>query len=246
MVKQNDVRFSKWRGMFQSPPPLSVAKGDSACGVRLPADAASLTIQFVQVKKPQIRDAILASAFDLFSRKGYVETTLPQIAAGANVSTTNLYSYFESKLAILYAIHGPWMRAQLDALDAQLAEIKVPRVRLRRLFMALFREIPAREHGLANNVMQAIATVRPEDRYRSTLIIWLEERIHQMVRDALPVRRRRMLEKADVAHFLVMAMDGYIVFHHVAPRRSCDDATIELLCDLFLGSRSGKMKFPAR
>lgn len=174
-----------------------------------------------------------------------METTLPQIAARANVSTTNLYVYFESKLAILYAIHGPWMRTQLDALDAELTDMKVPRVRLRRLFTALFREIPAREHGLANNVMQAIATARPEDKYRSTLIIWLEERIHQMVCDALPVGRRRILKKADVAHFLVMAMDGYIVFHHVAPRRSCDDATVELLCDLFLGSSSGKTKLPA-
>jgi AcrR family transcriptional regulator len=205
----------------------------------------SLTIPLVQVKKPQIRDAILASAFDLFSKKGYVETTLPQIAAGANVSATNVYSYFESKLAILYAIHGPWMRTQLDTLDAELTQIKLPRVRLRRLFTALFREIPAREHGLANNVMQAIATARPEDKYRSTLIIWLEDRIRQMVRDALPVGRRRMLKNADVAHFLVMAMDGYIVFHHVAPRRSCDDATVELLCDLFLGSSRGRMKSPA-
>ena len=214
-------------------------------GVGLSGGEVSLTIPLVQVKKPQIRDAILASAFDLFSKKGYVETTLPQIAAGANVSATNVYSYFESKLAILYAIHGPWMRTQLDALDEQLAGIKVPRARLRRLFTALFREIPAREYGLANNVMQAIATARPEDKYRSTLITWLEERIHQMVRDALPVGRRRMLKKADVAHFLVMAMDGYIVFHHVAPRRSCDDATVELLCDLFLGSSSGRTTSPA-
>lgn len=229
-----------WPGAREGAPATALA------GAGLPAVAASLTFKLVQIKKPQIRDAILASAFELFSKKGYVETTLPQIAAGANISTTNLYSYFESKLAILYAIHGPWMRAQLDELEAQLAEIKAPRLRLRRLFAALFREIPAREHGLANNVMQAIATARPEDQYRSTLIIWLEERIHQMVRDALPVRRRRILEKADVAHFLVMAMDGYIVFHHVAPRRSCDDATVEFLCDLFLGSTSAKTKPPKR
>jgi AcrR family transcriptional regulator len=215
-----------------------VAASKDVAGVGLPARAASLTIQPVQVKKPQIRDAILASAFNLFSRKGYVETTLPQIAAGAHISTTNLYSYFESKLAILYAVHGPWIQAQLDALDAQLVDIKTPRDRLRRLFTGLFREIPARERGFANNVMQAIATARPEDQYRGTLIAWLEERILEMVRTALPPRRRRILEKADAAHFLVMAMDGYIVFHHVAPRRSCDDATIEFLCDLFLGSSS--------
>ena len=39
-----------------------------------------------QVKKPAVRDAILKSAFHLFSRRGYQGTTLSQIAAGAGVS----------------------------------------------------------------------------------------------------------------------------------------------------------------
>jgi AcrR family transcriptional regulator len=189
----------------------------------------------VQVKKPQIRDAILASAFRLFSRKGYVETTLPQIAAGAHISTTNLYSYFESKLAILYAVHEPWIRGQLDALGEQLQALDTPRERLRLLFTTLFRDIPAREHGLSNSVMQAIATARPEDHYRPTLMALLEERIAAMVRDALPPQRRQLIGDAQVAHFLIMALDGYVVLHHVTPNRSCTDSTIEFLCDLFLG-----------
>jgi AcrR family transcriptional regulator len=192
----------------------------------------------VQVKKPEIRDAILASAFRLFARKGYVETTLPQIAAGADISTTNLYSYFESKLAILYAVHGPWIRGQLEALDEQLRTIDTPRERLRLLFSALFRDIPAKEHGLSNCIMQAMATARPEDHYRPSLIAWLEGRIGAMVRDALPPERRRSIGDAQVAHFLIMALDGYVVFHHVTPDRSCTDSTIEFLCDLFLGVRA--------
>ncbi len=189
----------------------------------------------MQVKKPQIREAILASAFRLFSSKGYIETTLPQIAAGADISTTNLYSYFESKLAILYAVHEPWIRGQLETLDGQLQTLDTPRDRLRLLFTTLFRDIPAREHGLSNCIMQAIATARPEDHYRPTLIAFLEERITAMVHDALPPRRRRLIGDAQVAHFLIMALDGYVVLHHVTPDRSCTDSTIEFLCDLFLG-----------
>lgn len=188
-----------------------------------------------QVKKPEIRQAILDSAFKLFSDKGYVDTTLPQIAAGAGISTTNLYSYFDSKLDILYAIHGPWIREQLHALETQIATAASPRERLRMVFVALYRDIPARERGFANNVLQAIATARPEDRYRSTLIDWLEDRIRQMVRDSLPPARRRFVDDRGIVHFLMMAFDGYIVFHHVAPHHGCTDETIELLCDLFLG-----------
>jgi AcrR family transcriptional regulator len=189
----------------------------------------------VQVKKPQIRDAILAAAFRLFSSQGYVETTLPQIAAAARISTTNLYSYFESKLAILYAVHAPWIRGQLEALDEQLQGLDTPRERLRLLFTKLFRDIPAREHGLSNNILQAIATARPEDRYRPTLVTWMEERIAAMVRDALPPQRLSLIGDAQIAHFLIMAMDGYVVTHHVAPDRSCSESTVELLCDLLLG-----------
>jgi len=60
----------------------------------------------VQFKKPEIREAILASAFELFSSVGYATTTVPRIAERAGVSSTNLYRYFESKLAILYAIYA--------------------------------------------------------------------------------------------------------------------------------------------
>ncbi|MDB6002769.1 MAG: TetR/AcrR family transcriptional regulator [Rhizobacter sp.] len=196
-------------------------------------------VRVVQVKKPEIRQAILDSAFGLFSTKGYVETTLPQISAQAGISTTNLYSYFDSKLEILYAIHGPWMRTQLDALEVELDGAPSPRERLRLLFTALYRDIPARERGFANNVMQAIATARPEDSYRSTLIDWLEDRILEMIRGSLPPARRRLLDNRGVVHFLTMAFDGYIVFHHVAPQAGCSDETIDFLCDLFLGRAKG-------
>jgi AcrR family transcriptional regulator len=188
----------------------------------------------VQVKKPEIREAILKSAFRLFSAKGYVDTTQPQIAAAAGISTTNLYSYFESKIAILYAVHAPWIQDQLEGVSRELEAIAEPRARMLRLLTALFREIPARKKGFANNIMQAIATVRPEDRFRPVLVAWLEEKILSMVIGALPPARRADIEGVDIAHFLIMAFNGYIVYHHVAPNRPCSDATIEYLCDLML------------
>jgi AcrR family transcriptional regulator len=189
----------------------------------------------VQVKKPETRDAILQAAFRLFSSQGYAATTLPQIATAAGVSTTNVYVYFDSKLAIAFAIHGPWIEEQFRGLEAELKRLRSPRSRLHRLMTVLFRELPAREGGFANNVMQAVATSRPEDRYRSSLVTSLEDLLLDMLCLAMPGVSRQAMEKADFAHFMMMAFDGYIVFHHASPDRSCSARTIDFLCDLFEG-----------
>lgn len=53
-----------------------------------------------QIKKPEVREAIIQAAFELFSRKGYTATTMAEIARTANMTVANLYVYFDSKLLI--------------------------------------------------------------------------------------------------------------------------------------------------
>eukprot|EP01036_Dinobryon_divergens_P048468 gene48468-65021_t len=76
-----------------------------------------------QFKKTEVYDAILRSAKALFSENGYVQTSLPRIAAGAGISTANVYVYFKSKVEILYAIYDPWLRARLAQLAAEAQDI---------------------------------------------------------------------------------------------------------------------------
>src|SRR5271155_227040 len=66
-----------------------------------------------QVKKSDKRSAILAAAFDLFSRRGYGATTMADIARAANTTVANLYVYFPSKLVILYEVYNPWLANQI-------------------------------------------------------------------------------------------------------------------------------------
>jgi AcrR family transcriptional regulator len=80
----------------------------------------------VQIKKESVRKAALDSAFNLFSKRGYTNTTLKQIANGAGITTTNIYRYYSSKLDVLFAVTRPWLNDILDQLEAEMGKLKTP------------------------------------------------------------------------------------------------------------------------
>ncbi len=53
-----------------------------------------------QCKKENIREAILAESLKLFAKNGFDETTVKDIAERCNISTGNVYKYFENKADI--------------------------------------------------------------------------------------------------------------------------------------------------
>ena len=190
-----------------------------------------------QVKKPEVRGAILSSALRLFARKGYARTTLEEIARAAGVSTANVYVYFGSKLEILYALYDPWLRERVERLELELAKIRSPRNRLKRLLVALWRDIPAEENGFLNNIMQAITLTDPKEGYRSTLVQWLEARLEAILVGALPESRRAKLKRARLAHVVIMAFDGFAIHRHLHPEQNpIDDTTISAVVDMLLGN----------
>lgn len=191
-----------------------------------------------QVKKPEVRAAILRAAERLFAKRGYANTTLQAIARAARVSTANVYVYFDSKLDILYEIYAPWMRDRLARLAAELETVDDPRERLRRVLATLWRDIPAEHGGFANNIMQAISSMSPDDGYRPTLLRHMEGELEGLLAAALPPARRREIPADRLAHLVVMAFDGFIIFRKVDPARPCDDATIDMMCTLLLGKAS--------
>jgi AcrR family transcriptional regulator len=190
-----------------------------------------------QVKKPEVRDAILKTALQLFSKKGYSRTTLEDIARGSGVSSANVYVYFRSKLEILYAIYDPWMRERLNSLETRMAALERPEQKLRLLLTTLWRDMPAEKHGFVNNIMQAISSATARDRYRPTLLRWMEQHLERMLREALPPARRRRLKGARLAHLLVMAFNGYIIYHHINPHAPLDAATVDAVCAMLLGEK---------
>lgn len=191
-----------------------------------------------QVKKEQVREAILAAAYRLFREQGYIDTTVNEIATAAGTSRANIYVYFRSKFVLFYAVFEPWLQRRLAALERELAAIPEPRRRLRRILTALWRDIPGEANGFANNLMQALSTASREDRYSPSLLRAVEARVAAMIAACLAPARRRAVDSKALAHLAFMAFDGFAMHAHLKTREVCGDALIDTVCALLLDGRT--------
>jgi AcrR family transcriptional regulator len=83
-------------------------------------------ISFLEAGPKQTRriKAIAKAAADLFSTKGYVETSVDDIAAAAKVTKGGVYHYFASKTEILYFICSTYVELDLEGLEQSLGELQ--------------------------------------------------------------------------------------------------------------------------
>lgn len=188
-----------------------------------------------QVKKDEIRQAILSSAFRNFAERGYAQTSLARIAKTAGISTSNIYVYFGSKLEILLAIFRPWLLVKIDELEMELDSIPEPRRRIGRIFEVLWDEIPAADGAFAVNLIQGLILAGPKDRYSRDLLRYLESRITAMLARCLPDERRHLLHDDAFAHLAFMAFDGFIANQLIHGRSRRIGAIIDLTAGLLLG-----------
>ncbi|MDW3204794.1 MAG: TetR/AcrR family transcriptional regulator [Alphaproteobacteria bacterium] len=191
----------------------------------------------VQVKKADVREAILDSAFELFSEKDYASTSLSQIAKRAGASTSNLYVYFPSKLDLLWAVLRPWLFRQIDQLELELQGIEDGRARVERILHVLWGEIPAADNNLAINLVQGVALSKPEDNYSRDLLLYLEQRLTVMLRDSLPEDRKGVLGDSDAfSHLAFMAFDGFVLTTRVKGRSKRLTEIVRITSDLLFGT----------
>jgi AcrR family transcriptional regulator len=191
-----------------------------------------------QVKKEEVRAAILAAAYRLFRKQGYIDTTVNEIAEAAGTSRANIYVYFRSKFALFYSVFDPWLQRRLSALERELAGVAEPDARLRRILTALWRDIPGEANGFANNLMQALSTASPEDRYSPALLRAVEARVAGMIAGCIAPARRGTIDSRALAHIAFMAFDGFAMHAHLKTRDACGDAIIETMSALLLNARA--------
>jgi len=88
---------------------------------------------FEPMKKSEYRrQVILDSATRVISGKGYADATVSEIAKGAGMAPSGIYTYFKSKEELLFAIIENFMTACREGLKDHLAGIQGPENKLRK------------------------------------------------------------------------------------------------------------------
>jgi AcrR family transcriptional regulator len=188
----------------------------------------------VQVKRDSVRNAILDSARDLFSERGYHGTTLLDIAAVAGTGVSSLYSYFPSKIHLLYAVFEPWYKDAFKRLEARAAALTDPRERLRCILLGIWRDIPNENIGLANSHMEALTSADPKLKKPTPLLRWTEERLLAMLQRAIPPDPRRPVNYDLLPNLLMMAYDGFVINRRLNDLRDIE-RLVDTMCDIILG-----------
>lgn len=189
-----------------------------------------------QVKKSEIHDAIIDSAYHLFRAQGYLGTSMADIGRSAGIVPSHIYVYFSSKFEIFYAVYEPWLKQRLARLERQLAKIEEPEERVRRILEVLWLKLPTEDNGFANNLMQAVSTAGKTEEYRSDLLLRCETLLTELLRRSIPDGRAGIVENGRLAHILLMAFDGFVVRHHLRSTRKDMREIIGMMSDLVLGA----------
>lgn len=194
-----------------------------------------------QVKKQAVEDAIVQSARALFSRRGFVSSTMAEIARRADTPVANLYSYFPSKLHILYAVYRPWLEQQLRSLRKSLQSQRSPRARVRHIVLTIWGEIPAADHCFANCLIEALAVAPEKTGKPNDLLRWCEKFVEELFVESLPEHRRYFASRLPLSHVVWMAFDGFVINRRLGDVRDLD-AVADLFADLLLGAEPAQIR----
>ena len=162
-----------------------------------------------QVKKASINNSILEAAFSLFWEKGYQATSMPAIASRAGTTPGNVYRYYKSKFELFYVVLEPWLNEQLDGLESEVAAIEDGPDKIRKILIFMWIDLPRAGNNFTMNLMEALATKKPDEPYSRNLLHKSERRIARLMDASLPADARRLLMSTELAHVLFMAHDGF-------------------------------------
>jgi AcrR family transcriptional regulator len=95
------------------------------------------------------RQKILDAAVELFQERGYLGTTVDDIAARAGVTKRTLYHHMGNKECILAEIHSTFIQVGLQRWEAVVSEGGTPTEVLRRLFEEHVRVVAANRQAIA-------------------------------------------------------------------------------------------------
>ena len=164
-----------------------------------------------QVKKTAVRDRILESAFQLVSSEGYQAASMPKIAQGAEITQGNIYRYYKSKFELFYDVVGYWLDDKMDAFEASCEDDLSPDVRLRRILVFMWIELPSADNNFMINLVQALSTKKETDQHSHDLLERSEARIQQQLEKCRSPVTWFPLSVPDLSHIIFMCYDGFVL-----------------------------------
>jgi AcrR family transcriptional regulator len=163
----------------------------------------------------EMRQRILDGAYRAMLAGGYRHTTMPAIAAEADVSVGLLYRYFDSKEELYLAMCEGVTQAQLNELAAHLGTIADPRARVAEAVRHFVEGLEAEGWGAIVTTGWAEADVRPAlrdilrrrcDQIRAFAAMFLRE---AMARGEVSAD----IDVEELSLATAMLMDGVIAHH---------------------------------
>ncbi|MGH9129185.1 MAG: TetR/AcrR family transcriptional regulator [Acidimicrobiales bacterium] len=118
--------------------------------------------RLAEATKAERRADILAAALDCFSRTGYHDTTMAEVAEAAEVSKGTPYLYFPSKEALFIALHDEWDCGLSDRISLEVGALsEEERTSPRRVLSAVALAVGAHvvEHADTCRVLMEARTL---------------------------------------------------------------------------------------
>ena len=162
------------------------------------------------IARKSTRKRILRAALDVFSRQGYHETRMDDVARRSGTSKGALYFYFKSKEALLEALLERAARLLFRKLDEAL-QTPAPS-RQERFSRALYSGLLTiqKHRRLARLMMKTVHLGPPFDAHLLEIHQAIARRIQQELEDALAEGDLPPVDTATVAHLWVGALYGII------------------------------------
>ena len=88
--------------------------------------------------------------------------------------------------------------------------------------------------GLANSLMEALASADPAQKKPSPLLRWTEERLMGMLQTIMPPRSQRKINYDLLPNLFMMAYDGFVINRRLNDLRDIE-ILVETICDMMLG-----------
>jgi hypothetical protein len=130
----------------------------------------------------------------------------------------------------------PWQKDAFERLEKRVLKFKAPRERLRAILLGVWRDMPMENIGLANSLMEALASADPTQKKPSPLLKWTEDKLMTMLNTALPQGGDGGIDYEVLPNLFMMAYDGFVINRRLNDLRDIERLS-EALCDIILGRR---------